>query len=136
MDIFTISQQNAGFVAAINSEFASPFDFAQGRLHPNAVDAGFARRSGRDCRNPEAMEGSLHSPPCVLDTGNPCRYDGCVNSNGASSGLRGWAWALRLHGLYRQCADFHCLGLGKAIKLPKQSRIIYKARRHVGVVDS
>ena len=46
----------------------------------NAVDAGFARRSGRDCRNPEAMEGSLHSPPCVLDTGNPCRYDGCVNS--------------------------------------------------------
>ena len=40
----------------------------------------FARRSGRDCRNPVAMEGDLHSPPCVLDTGNPCRYDGCVNS--------------------------------------------------------
>ncbi len=28
------------------------------------------------------MEGSLHSPPCVLDTGNPCWYDGCVNSIG------------------------------------------------------
>ena len=34
------------------------------------------RHSGRDCRNPVAMEGRLDSPPCVLDTGNPCRYDG------------------------------------------------------------
>ena len=40
-------------------------------LGGKAVDTGFARRSGRDCRNPEAMEGSLHSPPSVLDTGNP-----------------------------------------------------------------
>ena len=54
----------------------------QGGVTDNTVDIGFARRSGRDCRNPEAMEGSLHSPPCVLDTGNPCRYDGCVNSIG------------------------------------------------------
>ena len=54
----------------------------QGGVTDNTVDIGFARRSGRDCRNPEAMEGDLHSPPCVLDTGNPCRYDGCVNSIG------------------------------------------------------
>ena len=33
------------------------------------------RHSGRDCRNPVAMEGNPDSPPCVLDTGNPCRYD-------------------------------------------------------------
>jgi len=26
------------------------------------------------------MCGGLDSPPCVLDIGNPCRYDGCVNS--------------------------------------------------------
>ena len=26
------------------------------------------------------MDGSLHSPPCVLDTGHLYRYDGCVNS--------------------------------------------------------
>jgi len=44
----------------------------------NAVDTGFARRSGRDCLNPEAMEGKPDSPPCVLDTGNPCRYDGVL----------------------------------------------------------
>ncbi len=24
------------------------------------------------------MEGNLDSPPCVLDTGNPCRYDAQV----------------------------------------------------------
>jgi len=41
----------------------------------------YARRSGRDCRNPVAMEGKPDSPPCVLDTGepslrSPCRYDG------------------------------------------------------------
>ncbi len=34
------------------------------------------RRSGGECRNPEAMEGGLDSPTCVLDTGNSCRYDG------------------------------------------------------------
>ncbi len=33
------------------------------------------RRSGRDCRNPVAMDGCLGHFP-VLDTGNPCRYDG------------------------------------------------------------
>ena len=38
-----------------------------------------------------AMEGNLHSPPCVLDTGIPCRYDGCVNSIVVSRGLgRRW----------------------------------------------
>ena len=31
--------------------------------------------TGRDCRYPVAMEGRLDSPPCVLDTGNPCRND-------------------------------------------------------------
>ncbi|GEM_PF-1401015 len=36
------------------------------------------RRSGRDCRNPVAMDGNQDSPPCVLDTGNPCRYDAQV----------------------------------------------------------
>ena len=36
------------------------------------------RHSGRDCRNPVAMEGNPDSPPCVLDTGNPCRYDAYV----------------------------------------------------------
>ena len=35
------------------------------------------------------MEGSLHSPPCVLDTGNPCRYDGCVNNIGETPALQG-----------------------------------------------
>ena len=34
-----------------------------------------ARHSGMDCRNPVAMEGQPGSHPCVLDTGNPCRYD-------------------------------------------------------------
>jgi len=47
------------------------------------------RHSGRDCRNPEAMEGKLFaekvfdsgnfqlavSHPCGLDSGNPCRND-------------------------------------------------------------
>jgi len=33
------------------------------------------RRSGRDCRNPEAKDGMLRLLPCNLDTGNPCRYD-------------------------------------------------------------
>jgi len=28
-----------------------------------------------DCRNPEAMEGLQILHPCILDTGNPCRYD-------------------------------------------------------------
>jgi len=42
----------------------------------NPVALRKTRRSGRECRNPEAMEGGLDSPPCVLDTGNPCRYDG------------------------------------------------------------
>ena len=51
-------------------------------MRGNAVDTGFACRSCRDCRDQEAMEGKLHSPPCVLDTGNPCRYDGCVNNIG------------------------------------------------------
>ena len=40
----------------------------------------FSRRSGWDCRNLFAMEGRPDLPPCVLDTGNPCRYDGCVSS--------------------------------------------------------
>ena len=31
-----------------------------------------------ECRNPEATEGKLDSPACVLDTGNPCRYDGLI----------------------------------------------------------
>ena len=44
------------------------------------------RHSGRDCRNPEAMDGNqsarylrqvnsrpTDSPPCGLDSGNPCR---------------------------------------------------------------
>jgi|GEM_PF-2561724 len=59
-----------------------------------AIPAGMTalRRSGRDCRNPVAMEGNApvalslvrchrlpaDSPPCVLDTGNPCRYDGVL----------------------------------------------------------
>jgi len=34
------------------------------------------RRSGRECRNPEAKEGLCGSHPLSLDTGNPCRYDG------------------------------------------------------------
>ena len=41
-----------------------------------AIKLGKHRRSGRDCRNPEAKDGKQHSHPCVLDTGNPCRYDG------------------------------------------------------------
>ncbi len=50
-----------------------------------------ARHSGRDCRNPEAMDGNTEtdasitcglpckitrSHPCALDSGNPCRNDG------------------------------------------------------------
>jgi len=30
--------------------------------------------------HPVAMEGRPDSPPFVLDTGNPCRYDGCICS--------------------------------------------------------
>jgi len=36
----------------------------------------FIRRSGMDCRNPDAMDGGASKRPCNLDTGNPCRYDG------------------------------------------------------------
>ncbi|MDP2202820.1 MAG: hypothetical protein Q8K07_12425 [Methylicorpusculum sp.] len=60
---------------------------------------GETRRSGRDCRNPEAMDGIELSHPCALDTGtnlsgtdlhlpegrqagqpdvNPCRDDGLI----------------------------------------------------------
>jgi hypothetical protein len=36
----------------------------------------FFRRSGRECRNPEARDGSLRNlPPCNLDAGTPCRHD-------------------------------------------------------------
>jgi len=65
--------------------------FSKGGWGGNAVDTGLCSSfrqslprhgSPGDCRNPEAMEGGLDSPPCVLDTGNPCRYDGCVNSIG------------------------------------------------------
>ena len=34
------------------------------------------RRSGRDCRNPEAKEGFHGLHPCSLDTGIPCRHYG------------------------------------------------------------
>ena len=65
-----------------------------------------ARHSGRDCRNLGAMEGnaaactSVHSchpipvdsPPCVLDTGNPCRYDGFSCSHPMSC----WLWVRNL----------------------------------------
>ena len=34
------------------------------------------RCSGKECRNPEAMQGKLDSPSCDLDTGNPYWYDG------------------------------------------------------------
>ena len=46
-----------------------------------AIPAGMTvlRHSGRDCRNPVAMDGNLDSSPCVLDTGNPCRYDGALS---------------------------------------------------------
>ncbi|GEM_PF-2285362 len=51
---------------------------------------GGLRHSGRDCRNLDAIVGNaamctnvhschpiaVDSPPCVLDTGSPCRYDG------------------------------------------------------------
>jgi hypothetical protein len=33
------------------------------------------RHSGMDCRNPVAMDGNSKLHPCILDIGNPCRYD-------------------------------------------------------------
>ena len=51
-------------------------------LKPRIVEV--SRHSGRDCRNPVAMEGRLDSPPCVLDTGNPCRYDGVMGFVGTT----------------------------------------------------
>ena len=58
-----------------------------GGVRGNTVDTALSRRSGRACpgqglpgdfRNPEAMEDKPDSLPCVLDTGNPCRYDGLL----------------------------------------------------------
>ncbi|MDE1961644.1 MAG: hypothetical protein KGH80_08590 [Xanthomonadaceae bacterium] len=40
------------------------------------------RHSGRECRNPETMDGKppyvrgFAGHPCSLDAGNPCRHDG------------------------------------------------------------
>ena len=45
-----------------------------------SLNYGNTRRSGRDCRYPDAKEGKLDSLTCVLDTSNPCWYDGCVNN--------------------------------------------------------
>jgi len=39
------------------------------------------RRSGRDCRYPEAMEGLQTLHPCNLDTGSPCRYDDAAEAS-------------------------------------------------------
>ena len=46
------------------------------------------------------------------------------------------ALALLSGGLYRQCASFHCLRFGKAIKLPEQTRIISKGHRHFGMLGA
>ena len=62
-----------------------------------------ARHSGRDCRNPEAMDGNLSlgqvfdsnyfwptvSHPCGLDSGNPCRNDGTFGNQCNSTALPG-----------------------------------------------
>ena len=71
------------------------------------------RHSGRDCRNPEAMEGKLVaeqvfdfvnlqptvSHPCGLDSGNPCRND--VPPTLVYNGERS-AWECSL---YRSCGS-------------------------------
>jgi type I restriction enzyme M protein len=60
-------------------EQGNPLGFA-GDL-PKVLEAYHNRHSGRDCRNPEAMDGEGLSHPCDLDPGNPlvpqrvCRDD-------------------------------------------------------------
>jgi hypothetical protein len=33
------------------------------------------RHLGRDCRDPDAMDGERRTYPCALDSGNPCLTD-------------------------------------------------------------
>ncbi|MDP1772680.1 MAG: hypothetical protein Q8L15_10380 [Methylobacter sp.] len=70
-----------------------------------------ARHPGRDCRDPEAMDGNTEtnsmyhhrellnkitrSHPCALGSGNPCRNDGLPQTlvyNNESSGLGMLSW--------------------------------------------
>ncbi len=72
---------------------------------PSATAIKLNRHSGRDCRNPEAMEGKLVaeqvfdsgnlqpavSPPCGLDSGNPCRNDGIYGPSGLVYNVKCWS---------------------------------------------
>ncbi|NJD07380.1 MAG: hypothetical protein FIA97_12910 [Methylococcaceae bacterium] len=53
----TIGEPDIGLIPAVSAESAN------------------ARHPGRECRGPEAMDGSDASRPCNLDSGNPCRND-------------------------------------------------------------
>jgi hypothetical protein len=78
--------------------------------HPSPAGIGISttRHLGRDCRDPEAMDGNIeyHRPffshmksllinflhPCDLDSGNPCRNDGdiiCVDTYAPAGRVRG-----------------------------------------------
>ena len=78
-----VAMQN-GKAASNNTAFKiPPAPLLQRGGHAMLLTQVYACRSGRDCRNPVAMEGKPDSPPFVLDTGepslrSPCRYDGLI----------------------------------------------------------
>jgi len=53
------------------------------------------RRSGRDCRKPEAMDGRGVARPCILDPGNPCRDDASALRDNALVNLVCQRWPRR-----------------------------------------
>ncbi|MGZ8908331.1 MAG: hypothetical protein ACXW1U_21730, partial [Methylobacter sp.] len=55
-------------------------------IDENAAWSG-QRHSGMDCRNPEATDGNLQTPPCGLDVGNPCRHDDLGAGGRVNSGI-------------------------------------------------
>jgi hypothetical protein len=57
------------------TEIAEHFRRMFAGMTVTAIKLRKTRRSGRDCRNPEARDGDSFPHPCGLDTGNPCRYD-------------------------------------------------------------
>jgi type I restriction enzyme R subunit len=60
--------------SVLNAMKPSPTPYLEGM----GIDRN--RHPGRDCRGPEARDGTGASHPCVLDSGNPCRNDALKDS--------------------------------------------------------
>ena len=72
------------------------------------------------------MGGGLDSPPCVLDTGNPCRYDGLFQRHWGETATKGREVFRQILTL-RTEVEHAVMGLGKrAINARQALNLLYR----------